>query len=658
VPALALVAGLVIVGGQASATAAPNACTGVSTWTDLAAGFGAGGTVTLCTNITASSGQYLAVGSTPVTLDLNGFDLTITDPGSDSAAIDVTSGHTLSITDTSTGAPGTLTATGGQFGAGIGGGSSGADGGTLTIQGSATVRATGGFGGAGIGGGDDGNGGTVTVQGNATVTAAGGFQAAGIGGGLGGDGRTVSIQGHATVTATGGHSAAGIGGGASSDAGTVTIQGNATVTATGDFGGAGIGGGWVGDGGTVTIEQGATVTAAGDEASAIGAGSSGTSFGSLSNAGTLIIPSGVELDVPSGVTVANSGSLKGAGTVANHGAITLGAHGTVASTLTVTDHNYLLEFTTTAGSVSPTKLHVYAATVTDSGQSLPMPSGLSAGDTFVAWHDNSGTAADAATDLTAYGGATANTNPVPVGLHAFFAQSITFTSTPPDPATPTRTYTVVATGGSSGNAVEFAVAPSSVCTITGTAVTFSTAGTCTITATQAGSTDFAKATATQKITVEKKTTTVTVTGPDQATVGSPVQFEVTVAGDPPSGTITLTTGSITLGSATLDPDGTASITTSKLPPGTDIVTANYSGDTTFAKATGTATITVTASRTTTTPGSTIATPTPSATTSAGTLPLANTGVDSASGLGLAGILLAAGFGLLLAGFGWQRRHKH
>ena len=165
----------------------------------------------------------------------------------------------------------TVTATGGDGGAGIGGGNGGAAE-NITITGS-TVTATGGgsvlgFGGAGIGGGGDGrnsdsNGKNITITGS-TVTAKGGNGSAGIGGGVAGIGEAITITG-STVTATGGIGAAGIGGGERCDGENITITGS-TVTATGDRGGAGIGGGagesnrGNGNGNNITI-TGSTVTA-------------------------------------------------------------------------------------------------------------------------------------------------------------------------------------------------------------------------------------------------------------------------------------------------------------------------------------------------------------------------------------------------------------
>ena len=94
---------------------------------------------------------------------------------------------------------GSLTATGGDYGAGIGGGYKG-NGKNITIKGG-TVNATGGDnGGAGIGGGDYGSGEDITITGG-TVNAAGGLDGAGIGGGYEGSGSNVTVSGAAQVTA-------------------------------------------------------------------------------------------------------------------------------------------------------------------------------------------------------------------------------------------------------------------------------------------------------------------------------------------------------------------------------------------------------------------------------------------------------------------------
>ena len=150
-----------------------------------------------------------------------------------------------------------MEATGGDFGAGIGGGFLGS-GEAITIT-DGTVNATGGDnGGAGIGGGDYGSGKNITINGG-TVTADGGDDAAGIGGGDYGSGEDITITG-GTVTAKGGGGGAGIGGGERGNGEDITIT-DGTVNAAGGVSGAGIGGGWKGSGSNVTVSGAAQVTA-------------------------------------------------------------------------------------------------------------------------------------------------------------------------------------------------------------------------------------------------------------------------------------------------------------------------------------------------------------------------------------------------------------
>ena len=120
---------------------------------------------------------------------------------------------------------GSLTATGGFRGAGIGGGELD-NGENITITGG-TVTAAGGSFGVGIGGGNEGNGKNITITGG-TVNAAGGSFGAGIGGGFGGSGEDITIT-RGTVTAAGGGYGAGIGGGAYRNGEDITINdGNRT----------------------------------------------------------------------------------------------------------------------------------------------------------------------------------------------------------------------------------------------------------------------------------------------------------------------------------------------------------------------------------------------------------------------------------------------
>ena len=71
-------------------------------------------------------------------------------------------------------------------------------------------------------------------------------------------------------------------------------------------------------------------------------------------------------------------------------------------------------------------------------------------------------------------------------------QTITFTSTPPNPAVVGGTYTPTASGGASGNPVTFSIDASAQwsCSISGATVTFVAVGTCVIDANQAGNANY------------------------------------------------------------------------------------------------------------------------------------------------------------------------
>lgn len=181
---------------------------------------------------------------------------------------------------------GSLTATGGYHGAGIGG--SDKQDGQATITGGEII-ANGGSQGAGIGGGAGdtdavGGDGDVTISGG-TITATGGSLGAGIGGGAYGNGTVTVTDGDITAKATGNYGA-GIGGGLGAipkdtligGNGTVTISGGTITEASGGYMAAGIGSGYQGLG-TVTVEGDAVIkNAQGGEAGAgIGSGTDGDS---------------------------------------------------------------------------------------------------------------------------------------------------------------------------------------------------------------------------------------------------------------------------------------------------------------------------------------------------------------------------------------------
>jgi hypothetical protein len=344
---------------------------------------------------------------------------------------------------------GTVNAVGGDNAAGLGGGAYGS-GGTVTVSGG-TVTATSSDGtlstGAGIGGGYGGSGGTLIVTGG-TVSAAGSI---GIGSGDGGayddnpeiagTAGSISVTGGSVVaTGSGGPGIGGAGNGylyGDGGGGTLSFTGGTTV-ATGSKGAAAIGGAGRTRGADVTIGAGATVTAivgaddtSGILASAVGQGggtyrtrTSATPlrmpFGTLTVAGTLILPTGSALRAPSdaSVTLEQTGVIGGAGriealaavsplaasvgTIVNHG--TIKAETTVSG-VTVTDHHYALTFDPNQGTFAAgtaTTAPLYASTLDAAG--LTAPVATRPGFTAIGWNtaaDGTGTAVTATSTISA-----------------------------------------------------------------------------------------------------------------------------------------------------------------------------------------------------------------------------------------------------------------
>ena len=221
------------------------------------------------------------------------------------AGLEKTSEGTLTLKDDKKKA-GSLTATGGKFGAGIGGGNGGS-GKNITITGG-TVNAKGGLEGAGIGGGTGGSGENITINGG-TVEANGGLFGAGIGGGLNGVGKNITING-GTVEATGGdNGGAGIGGGDRGSGEAITITGG-TVNAAGGDEGAGIGGGNYGSGEAITITGGTVEATGGDFGAGIGGGSWGNGEDITIKGGTVEANGGL---FGAGIGGGNAASIGGSG---------------------------------------------------------------------------------------------------------------------------------------------------------------------------------------------------------------------------------------------------------------------------------------------------------------------------------------------------------
>ena len=243
-------------GGEGVSDSAPviTQSGGGSTSNSVTINAGAGSTANVTlkdVNIDTSGTGGAAVeikGGGNVTIELNGNNTV--QSGDGHAGIEKNNSGNLTITDDIE-TDGSLEATGGINGAGIGG-AQGGNGSNITISGG-NVTATGGEGGAGIGGGGNGEGSDIAIS-SSTVNANGGTDAAGIGGGTHGNGSNITIS-SGTVNATGGDAplnddgstgqggGAGIGGGAYGEGNNITVKFNAQVTAKGKGNAANIGNG-------------------------------------------------------------------------------------------------------------------------------------------------------------------------------------------------------------------------------------------------------------------------------------------------------------------------------------------------------------------------------------------------------------------------------
>jgi hypothetical protein len=168
-----------------------------------------------------------------------------------------------------------------------------------------------------------------------------------------------------------------------------------------------------------------------------------------------------------------------------------------------------------------------------------------------------------------------------VGVPAPSVQSITFTSSPPVPASVGGGY-VVSASASSGLPVSFAASPGSagVCTVSGSSVSFVGAGTCAILADQAGNASYQPAPqAQQSFTVSPpaaggQTITFTSTAPSGAVVGGP---SYTVSATASSGLpVSFSAAASSAGVCTV-----SGSSVSLVGAGTCIVNANQSGNASY-----------------------------------------------------------------------------
>ncbi len=184
---------------------------------------------------------------------------------------------------------------------------------------------------------------------------------------------------------------------------------------------------------------------------------------------------------------------------------------------------------------------------------------------------------------------------------ATYGSSVTLTETVAaiNGACPTSTVTF-ASGGTTLGTANFPATPtgnpaSCTATITTTALPVGT-DTITATAPAAGSFGAISSSTTETIATASGASDTLTANPSTSTFGSPVQLVFTVptvagASSPPTGTVTFTSGGVTLGTAMLTTVGsganattTATLNTSSLPVGTDTVTATYPGNANYAAA--------------------------------------------------------------------------
>ena len=192
--------------------------------------------------------------------------------------------------------------------------------------------------------------------------------------------------------------------------------------------------------------------------------------------------------------------------------------------------------------------------------------------------------------LTGFGGACAGaacilnnvTGARSVSASFAFAQSITGFAPASSVVLGAGPMTLAATGGASGSPVLFATASlSSICTASGNQLSFIGAGTCVVTANQAGGNGFNPATEVMATILVKAASTLTVNGPVSSVYGSSAFFIATVTnGVSATGSVAfLADGNVIAGcSAQSMSSDVATCATSNLTIGVHAVSATYSGD--------------------------------------------------------------------------------
>lgn len=501
---------------------------------------------------------------------------------------------------------GTVTANGGASGAGIGGGAGGSSG-DITIGGRAEVTAAGSSD-ISIWRNDVSNG-TIRIGDDAVVNATGGDSGAGIGGGgehggagIGGgagsgtsnNGR-VEISGNAVVNATGGDCGAGIGGGYSGASGgsngaggAITITGG-TVKANGGDSGAGIGGGFGGDGGDAAISGPDTkVTASGNN----GGSDMGSGKGN-SNGGSLSVTDGATLEMKNTGTNVTSPVYKDCTIIDKDGdSVKYGNEGKILPTLLLTAAP--ADFLALPGNVTLTAT-LSGAVSGNSGKTITFAVNS---ETYTKTTDSSGVATYTITNPSqgtytfgaSFAGDGQNNSVSAAEITGYTVNLGTQAALTVNGLGSAYTYGCEAfnlstSGGSGSGAVSYASSDSSVASVTGNTVTILKAGTFTITATKAADSSYAEKSVTSgKVTASEATPNVNLSATGGSTTSDPITLTATVSkvgtGATPTGTVSFTESAGTLNAtADLDSSGKASYTISNPKAGSHTYTAEYSGQT-------------------------------------------------------------------------------
>jgi predicted outer membrane repeat protein len=176
-------------------------------------------------------------------------------------------------------------------------------------------------------------------------------------------------------------------------------------------------------------------------------------------------------------------------------------------------------------------------------------------------------------------------DPCDVGAYetnSVIVQTLNFTSTAPNnAAVGGPTYTVTATGGTSGNPVVFTIDASatSVCSVSGSTVSFIGAGTCVIDANQAGNARYTTPSQIQQsftVYAFSQTITFTSTPPNDPAVGAP-PYHVTATGGGSGNPVVFTIDSSANGVCTIN-----SATVSFIGAGICVIDANQAGNASYA----------------------------------------------------------------------------